>query len=251
MEHVADAPIVLLSPHLDDAVVSAWSVITDVRDVAIVNVFAGIPEPGPVPRWDLLTGARDRRVHMQERLEEDRAALALAGREPSYLPFLDRQYRSGDPGTGDLVTAISGALPAAAMLYAPAGIGGHADHLLVRDAAIVLSRRVGLPLALYAELPYAVRFGWPSWVTGAPADRRLVADADWEPHLSAAPLDRTALSPRIRRLDDTQMAAKLAAMKRYGTQFTGLNQGPIRLLEHPLVLPWEVAWSVGRTPTAP
>jgi hypothetical protein len=40
------------------------------------------------------------------------------------------------------------------------------------------------------------------------------------------------------------MRAKLAAMRRYHTQFTLLNQGPIGVLEHPLVLPWEVAWSV-------
>src|SRR5829696_8745084 len=244
VEHAADAPILVLSPHLDDAVLSAWSVIADAPDVAIVNVFARIPEPGAVPRWDLLTGALDSRAQMHERLDEDRAALALAGRSAIYLPFLDGQYRSGDHGTAELAAAVSAAVPAASILYAPAGIGAHADHVIVRDVAIGLSRRLGLPLALYAELPYAVRFGWPSWVTGAPADPRLVVDADWDFYLSFAPLQRAGLSSRVRRLDDAQMAAKLAAMTRYGTQFPALNQGPIRLLEHPLVLPWEVAWSV-------
>jgi len=244
VEYVAGAPIVVLSPHLDDAVLSAWSVIAGAGDVAIVNVFAGIPEPGPVPRWDLLTGARDSREHMKERLNEDRAALALAGRSAIYLSFLDCQYRSGDPDATQLADAIGDAVPATSMLHAPAGIGGHADHVLVRDVAIGLSRRLGMPLALYAELPYAARFGWPSWVTGAPADPRVVADADWEHHLSSAPVERAALSSRVRRLDDAQTAAKLAAMTRYRTQFPALNQGPIRLLEHPRVLPWEVAWSV-------
>lgn len=244
MEHAADAPILVLSPHLDDAVLSAWSVITDVRDVAVVNVFAGVPEPGPAPRWDLLAGARDSSVHMQDRLDEDRAALALAGRSAVYLPFLDRHYRTGDPGTAELASAIGAALPAASMVHAPAGIGGHVDHLLVRDVAIDLSHRLRLPLSLYAELPYAVRFGWPSWVSGAPADPRVVVDEDWEVYLSSVPLARSALSARVDRLDDVQMSAKLAAMKRYRTQFPLLNHGPIRLLEHPLVLSFEVAWTV-------
>jgi LmbE family N-acetylglucosaminyl deacetylase len=244
VQHEPSAPIVVLSPHLDDAVLSAWSVLTDTRDVAVVNVFAALPESGPPPPWDRLAGATDRRAHMQERLDEDRAALALAGRSAVHLPFLDRHYRSGDPATADLASAIGGAVPAASMLYAPAGIGRHVDHVLVRDVAIGLSSRLRLPLCLYAELPYAARVGWPSWVSGAPADPRVVADAAWELALGSAALSRSALEVAVRRLDGEQMAAKLAAMKRYGTQFPLLNQGPLRMLEQPLVLPWEVAWSV-------
>ena len=244
MEHVANAPTVVLSPHLDDAVVSTWSVLADTADVEVVNVFAGVPEAGPAPRWDAMAGARDRREHQHERLDEDRAALELAGRSAVYLPFLDGHYRAEAPAGPEVAAAIDAALPAASMLYAPAGIGGHVDHLLVRDVAIELSHRLGMPLCLYAELPYAVRFGWPSWVTGAAADPRVVVDADWEPALGSAPLQRAALASRVRRLDDAQIAAKLAAMKRYRTQFPLLNHGPLRLLEHPLVLPWEVTWTV-------
>jgi LmbE family N-acetylglucosaminyl deacetylase len=244
VDHAANAPIVVLSPHLDDAVLSTWSVLAGARDVVVVNVFAGVPEPGPPPRWDRMAAAADSREHMHQRLEEDRAALALAGRPAVYLSFLDGHYRAEAPAGAELAAAIDGALPAASLVYAPAGIGGHADHLLVRDVAIELSRRTRLPLCLYAELPYAVRFGWPSWVSAAPADPRVVVDADWEVALSSARLPRSALASRVQRLDDEQMAAKLAAMKRYRTQFPLLNQGPVRLLEHPLVLPWEVAWSV-------
>jgi LmbE family N-acetylglucosaminyl deacetylase len=244
VEHVASGPVVVLSPHLDDAVLSTWSAITDVRDVAVVNVFAGVPELRSPPRWDLLAGARDSRVHMRNRLDEDRAALALAGRSATYLPFLDWHYRTGEPATDELATAISDAAPAASVLYAPAGIGDHRDHVLVRDVALELSRILRLPLTLYAELPYAARFGWPSWVSGAPAPPGLVVDAYWELALGSAAVARSALRSQVHRLDDAQMAAKCAAMKRYRTQFWLLNQGPIGLLEHPLVLPWEVTWSV-------
>jgi LmbE family N-acetylglucosaminyl deacetylase len=244
VEHATSGPVVVLSPHLDDAVLSAWSVITGVRDVVVVNVFAGVPDPEPVPRWDRLAGASDSRAHMRARLDEDRVALELAGRSATYLPFLDRQYRTGDPESGELARVIGDTTPAASMLYAPAGVGGHADHVLVRDAAVDLSRRMRLPLRLYAELPYAARFGWPSWVSGAPADPCAVVDVDWDLALNSASVPRSALCPHVHQLDDTQMSAKLAAMKRYRTQFSLLNQGPIGLLEHPLVLSREVAWWV-------
>jgi LmbE family N-acetylglucosaminyl deacetylase len=245
VEHADSAPTVVLSPHVDDAVLSVWSVVGDAGDAEVVNVFAGVPEDGPPPRWDRLAGATSRKAHMEARLDEDLAALALAGRTAAYLPFLDRHYRSdGPPGQDEVGRAVEAVVPAASLLYAPAGIGAHEDHVLVRDAALDLSRRLGIPLRLYAELPYAVRYGWPAWVTGDQTGTDDAAGLDWDMYLSAAPIARASLTPRVRRFDDAQMEAKLTAMKRYGTQFELLNQRPFGVLEHPLVLPWEVAWSV-------
>ena len=74
--------------------------------------------------------------------------------------------------------AIDVAVPAASLVYAPAGIGGHEDHVIVRDIALDLGRRSGMPVRLYAELPYAIRYGWPAWVTGAASEpARLEAGA--------------------------------------------------------------------------
>ena len=244
MEHADSAPTVVLSPHLDDAVLSAWSVVGDAGAAEVVNVFAGVPEAGPPPRWDRLAGAESRRAHMEARLEEDRAALARAGRSAVYLPFLDRHYRSAAPDADQLAEAIDAAVAAASLVYAPAGIGGHEDHVVVRDIALALGRRGGMPVRLYAELPYAIRFGWPAWVTGEAGDADEAADLDWDAYLSSIPLPPSALTARVRRFDDAQMEAKLTAMKRYRTQFRLLNQSPFGVLEHPLVLPWEVAWSV-------
>lgn len=244
MAHSGSDPVVVLSPHLDDAVLSAWSVISGARDVLVVNVFAGVPETSSIPRWDALAGASDTSAHVRARLDEDRAALSLAGTSALYLPFLDEQYRDADPRPEALTAAIGEAAGGASKLYAPAGIGRHADHLLVRDAAFDLSRRVGARLSLYAELPYAARFGWPGWVSGAPDDPHVVVEADWDVAFGSAPVPRSALTPRVHRLDETQISAKLTAMKQYRTQFALLNQGPIGLLEHPQVLPWEVSWSV-------
>jgi LmbE family N-acetylglucosaminyl deacetylase len=245
VELADSGPTVVLSPHLDDAVLSTWSAVASAGDVVVLNVFAALPGDGPPPRWDRLAGATNRRIHMEARLDEDRAALALAGRTAVHLPFLDRHYRAGDgPSSDELSEAIAGAVPAASLMYAPAGIGGHEDHAMVRDAALGLSRRVGVPLRLYADVPYAVRFGWPAWVRGNGALAHDAADVDWSHWLDSMPVNRAALRALVVRLDDAQMEAKLAAMRRYVTQFRLLNQAPFGVLEHRLVLPWEVAWSV-------
>ena len=81
MRYEPDAPVAVLSPHLDDAVLSAWSVLRRPGDVRVVNVCTAVPPPGPAPPWDQLTGARDAAERMRERLDEDREALAKAGRE--------------------------------------------------------------------------------------------------------------------------------------------------------------------------
>ena len=92
-------PIAILSPHLDDAVLSCWHLLAGPGEVAVINVFAGIPPTGaPAGWWDRMTGHADAQAVVRARRDEDRAALALAQREAVNLDFLDRQYRPGpDP----------------------------------------------------------------------------------------------------------------------------------------------------------
>ena len=48
----------ILSPHLDDAVLSLWHRLAAAEPVEVVNVLAGIPGPEGGSRWwDRLTGA--------------------------------------------------------------------------------------------------------------------------------------------------------------------------------------------------
>lgn len=239
-----EGPVVVLSPHLDDAVLSAWSAVAGMREIVVVNVFAGVPDPCPATPWDRLAGASDSQSLMLSRLAEDVDALALAGRTPVSLPFLDHQYRDAEPNPLEIEAMLSECVPAASAVHAPAGIGGHRDHVIVRDLAVDIARTAGLAVVLYAELPYAVRKGWPAWVTGADRDPHLDLELDWEPALAAAPVPSGALCARVRNLDARQAAAKRRAMKRYRTQFPLLNCGPIGLLEHPRVLPFEVEWTV-------
>ena len=236
LRHDASAPPLLLSPHLDDAVIDCWSVLTAPGHLNVVNVCAGVPPAGPTTHWDRIVGAKDSAELMRARIEEDRTALARADRAPVNLDFLEHQQREDrrPPRLAEIDAALTAAVPAASRLYAPAALGTpHPDHVLVRDYALAYAV-VGIPVELYADLPYAVVYGWPHWVTGDARDPHLDVDAYWgEP---------PAGEPRVVRLDDEQAAAKLDAMQAYATQFPSLDRGPVGLLSNPKVHRFEVYW---------
>lgn len=225
--------VAILSPHLDDAVLSAFSALRSARAARVVNVCTGLPPAGVATRWDRVTGATDSRAHMETRIQEDREALALVGAEAVALGFLDAQYRDEPLDPDRLRAGIAAAVEGAGELWAPAGVGDHVDHVQVRDAA----RALGVPLRLYAELPYAVKFGWPAWVTGEPADRHLVADAGWS--LPDGAGERT-----VHRLTGADVQLKLQALRLYRTQFSALSRGKLGHIAHPAVIGYEVTWAL-------
>lgn len=231
----------VISPHLDDAVLSAWSVLAGPANATVVTVCAGVPPDGPVAVWDAVTGAVDSSRRMAERIEEDGEALGLAGCAALHLGFLDDQYRHSPLDQAELVAALRPALADAGELWAPAGIGGHPDHLQARDAALAIADEDGRPLRLYAELPYAIKLGWPAWVSGRDGHPNLVPDARWSEYL---PQGRV-LDRRRHQLAPGEAERKLRALAAYRTQFHGLDAGPVGLLSNPEVIGYEVSWSVG------
>jgi hypothetical protein len=137
------ADVLVLSPHFDDAVLSCWHVLASDRDVVVVNVFAAPPPSGTSPpRWDRITGAIESSARVRERIEEDVAALALAGRTAILLEFVERQYVGVLPTVDEVAAALD---PIdSEEVFAPVGIGAHSAHVLVRDVALRLDRRVTL-----------------------------------------------------------------------------------------------------------
>jgi LmbE family N-acetylglucosaminyl deacetylase len=230
----------VLSPHLDDAVLSAWSVLRGAVEVRVVNVCTGMPPAGLLSPWDRVTGASDSRTRMSERLDEDRDALALAGRESIALGFRELQYRDEPLDGAALAAAVRAAVDGAAVIWAPAGIGGHDDHVQIRDAALELANDGGAPVRLYADLPYATKFGWPGWVTGIADDPHLVVEHWWERFLPA----HLRLAAARRELSDAEAERKLRAIAAYRTQATALDGGPLGVLRHPRVIRHEVSWSL-------
>ena len=145
--------IVVVSTHLDDAVLSCWSVVAGDADVAVVTVFTGGPDdPSLVTDWDRDTGLRSKE-RMAARIEENRAALGIAGRIPTDLGFLESQY-----GARSFDTAVMAeCLCDAELVYLPAGIGVpggrvHGDHVFVRDACL----EIRPDALLYADQPYCL-----------------------------------------------------------------------------------------------
>lgn len=245
-EHVdGDTSVVVLSPHLDDAVLSCWHVLESRADVTVVNVFSGSPPPGtPAPWWDQLTGATDPVARMRERHEEDRRALALAGRAAVAIDLLDAQYRRQELPVAALVERLQSAIPPGALVCAPAAMTRHPDHELVRDAALELAR-AGSRLALYADLPHAIEQGWPAWVTGEPRARSgLDVGAAWAEVLAGAGLAVERLVPRVRPLDAEARGRKLRAVAAYETQRAALDELAFVPLDDPRALAWEVSWLV-------
>ncbi len=208
----ASAPAVILSPHLDDAVWSCFSLLAREDDVLVATVFAGIPdgEPG---WWDARCGITDSAAHVRDRRSEDAAVLGALGRQAVHLDLLDGQYREAPVPAGEIVRALAERVPAVRRVYAPGGIG-HPDHALVRDAGALL-REQGVPVTVYTDYCYSTREGWPTFVR---PDGRPEADEQWQAsigHLVGERLTR----PRVVHLTDEESGRKLEAMRGYVTQF--------------------------------
>ncbi|MGN6695058.1 MAG: PIG-L deacetylase family protein [Aquihabitans sp.] len=240
-------PIVVLSPHLDDAVISAWSVLQSAppTEVQVVEVFAGIPQEGATGPYDPIFGATDSAALVRQRRAEDIEALRAVSLTPVHLPHLDDQYRSKPVDPGELAWSIDDAVPTASVLVAPAGIGRHPDHVAVRDLALEVASQGGIELQLYADLPYATSLGWPSWVTGDEPDPHLVPDAAWARVLAdVGPPDE--LEPIVTCFDEAEREAKLDACRCYRSQWPALEGGPNRRISNPAISSFEVRWRVTR-----
>jgi LmbE family N-acetylglucosaminyl deacetylase len=235
-------PAVILSPHLDDAVLSCWSVLTDQTPVTVVNVFAGVPaKDHPLAPGDRLTGAESSYVRALERVREDKAVLDALKRERVNLQFLAAQYRGHEQDVKPVVAAIVQSIGHPGMIYAPAGIGGHPDHMVTRAAATALMQR-GSSVTLYAELPYCVEYGWPHWVSGHDPDPHLDVTFHWQQPLSLGEVSVEGKDAVIRTLSTGAQAAKLAALRAYRTQFSALDRRPNGILSSEGALAFEVFW---------
>lgn len=232
----------VLSPHLDDAALSCWSLLTK-EDSVVVNVFAGVPASGVTGEWDKVVGSGDGASLVAERRREDRAALNTTGCRVVCLDFVESQY-GGEGDADEVARAIGSVLNDSSELVVPAGIGGHPDHLHVRAAGLRLAAAAHRPVRLYAELPYAAAFGWPHWVSGTPVSGRLDVDAYWDLFLKDELRSWRTLERDVRRLSVEERAAKVVCLERYETQFPLLNGGPLERLRNPAITGFEVFLTV-------
>jgi len=271
--------VVICSPHFDDAVLSCWSVLDRDHASTVVNVFTGAPDSDFTYCYDQKYGVFSSAKHMQQRAEEDRHALDVVGKSPINLDMLERQYRLrpspwlhkllrsvpllryallrlpfldsvlnsiASPDVIQLADAIAGVVPDATSIWVPAGIGGHTDHMFVRQAGLVLAAR-GLNVCLYADMPYLLRFGWPRWLDASggprPVDR---ASAYWAGYFDGLDKPENVIQKaRVVHLTPAERLRKAEAIRRYVTQFAPAKAWRVNgLLRKEDALAYEVFWEL-------
>ena len=128
--------IAAVSPHLDDAALSA-SVALGRGGATVITVFTALPPAdSPVSWWDRLTGATSSVQRQRERLAEDAAALRLLSARGVHLDEPEALYRDSDPDLDRAVERMTGLLAQADEVWLPSAIGGHRDHMLARQAGL-------------------------------------------------------------------------------------------------------------------
>ncbi len=167
----AIAPVTVVSPHLDDAVLSCAGLIAGAPGTTVVTVFAGNPPardaatsaeflPGST-FWDRASGFADGDDVVGLRRAEDRAALAQLGGVPRWLDFLDSQYVV-EPGESAEPTDIAAAIRAAIGELRPATIAfplglEHTDHKRTHEACFLLlkeSPELATHWVAFVDVPY-------------------------------------------------------------------------------------------------
>jgi LmbE family N-acetylglucosaminyl deacetylase len=138
--------LLVVSPHLDDAVFGCGDLIAAHPGSVVVTVFAGIPERfHGLTEWDAVCGFLSAREAVLSRRREDETALALLAAHPVWLSFRDAQY--GAPARSIEVTrALRGVLKETSCdtVVFPLGLF-HSDHEITHSASLALMRE-GRPL---------------------------------------------------------------------------------------------------------
>lgn len=176
-----DATVVVVSPHMDDAVWSIGGIIAALTSagvrVIVATAFTEInSDASTFGREFLGRGGLDTQTATRRRREEDEEAVRLLGAEPCHLGLLDAICRlplaygdkhrlagaaarvlPDDPGPNQLGRSLRRLLRDVepAMLLAPLGIGAHVDHQVVANTVLDMVER-NRPTFFFEDFPYAV-----------------------------------------------------------------------------------------------
>ena len=139
--------VVVVSPHLDDAVLGCGRFLSAHPGATVVTVFAGNPPkyPEPMRVWDVQSGFAPRDDVMETRRNEDDAALACVGATPVHLDLIEYTYNPGDVAVPPDVIAESLAPTLAALdptlVLAPFGLA-NPDHDMTHRACMLTRDRL-------------------------------------------------------------------------------------------------------------
>lgn len=148
--------VLVLSAHLDDAVLSCGQYLAGRPDAVVLTIFAGTPQAETVTTtYDQQCGFTTAHEATASRREEDKIALAVLGCTARHLDFTDQQY-----GEHKDETAIRAAVLETVdeldpeYLIGPLGLI-HPDHVTTRNILLDLAASTDVPVWLYEDLPGA------------------------------------------------------------------------------------------------
>jgi LmbE family N-acetylglucosaminyl deacetylase len=202
--------VVVISPHLDDAVLGCGHLLGAHPGATVITAFAGAPTryPEPMTWWDTLSGFESGDDPVRSRRVEDAAALAELGAEPVWLDFVEHQYldRADRVRAEAVVDALDAAVAAArpTVVLAPFGLA-NPDHDTAHAAALLVRERQPEPVWLcYEDTGYKHIPGLLAW--------------------RISQLFRSGIWPTPQAPDaDPDPGRKAAALAHYGSQLRALE----------------------------
>ena len=154
--------LLVISPHLDDAVLSCGALLLAHSGATVATLFAGSPDAysDPLNEHDTDCGFHPGDDTMAVRRDEDVRAMRRLGATPRWLPLCQNSHAErSDPiavpaGAVDaIVAAIADVQPTC--VVAPLGLS-HPDHQACHASALAAREQHGgaVPWLWYSDLPY-------------------------------------------------------------------------------------------------
>lgn len=156
--------VLVVSPHFDDAILSAGQFLAGRPDADVVTVFGGYPiDRELLTEYDKKCGFTSSRDAVSVRRWEDDEALALLRANPIHWDFLDNQYPQQPYVNASNAQAISTQVlkqlekKEYEFLLSPLGLG-HPDHITVANAIrnLEFEGQIGIPVYYWEDLPLRV-----------------------------------------------------------------------------------------------
>jgi LmbE family N-acetylglucosaminyl deacetylase len=172
---------IIISPHLDDAILSTGGLIYELtrggQEVEIWTLMCGYVRNENISSFastlHLQWGFHSVEETIRSRREEDLHAAAILGAHTLHFDFQDCIYRSGKDGSWlydtntfisphpddeklirEVTAALAERLGPEDEIVCPLAIGEHVDHVITRQAVEGLKR----PLRYYADIPYLLYY---------------------------------------------------------------------------------------------
>lgn len=152
--------VLVVAPHLDDAVLSLGDHLAEWEELAVLTVLAGAPAEPLSTDYDARSGFTDSNQAIHTRRKENDAALAYLGVDSIFNgDLVESAYadQAADPSVVEELIGDVIALVRPVEIVGPLGLH-HSDHLLVAEAFRRVVYRSTLPACVVEESPYRVLF---------------------------------------------------------------------------------------------